>query len=60
MEKPSADCTAYEIAENLKEIKDSMAEACIKAGRRPEDVMLLGVTKTVPPQRINAAIAAGL
>lgn len=60
MEKPSADCTAYEIAENLKEIKDSMAEACIKAGRGPEDVMLLGVTKTVSPQRINAAIAAGL
>lgn len=49
-----------DIAENLKIIRDNIAETCIKAGRNPDEVTLLGVTKTVPPERINAAIEAGL
>lgn len=55
MEKPFDD-----ICDNLKRVRLSIGEACVKAGRKPEDVLLLGVTKTVPPDRINAAIAAGL
>ena len=34
--------------------------AATRAGRDPRDVRLLAVTKTVPPERIRAAIAAGL
>lgn len=55
MEKPFDD-----ICDNLKRVRLSIGKACVKAGRKPEDVLLLGVTKTVPPDRINAAIAAGL
>ena len=49
-----------DIEENLKIVRHSIAEACGKAGREPGDVTLLGVTKTVQPDRINAAIRAGL
>ncbi len=55
MERPYDD-----IRENLKAISQTMAEAAAASGRRPEDVRLLGVTKTVPPDRINAAIEAGV
>lgn len=49
-----------DIEENLKIVRHSIAETCVKAGREPGDVTLLGVTKTVQPDRINAAIRAGL
>lgn len=49
-----------DIEENLKIVRHSIAEACGKAGREPGEVTLLGVTKTVPPDRVNAAIRAGL
>ena len=55
MERPYDD-----IRENLKRIEDTMAEAALASGRRPEEVRLLGVTKTVPPDRINAALEAGV
>jgi pyridoxal phosphate enzyme (YggS family) len=34
--------------------------ACARAGRRPEDVTLVAVSKTVAPERLQAAVAAGL
>jgi pyridoxal phosphate enzyme (YggS family) len=34
--------------------------ACIRAGRDPRDVTLVAVTKSVPPDRLRAAVAAGL
>lgn len=48
------------VAENLREIEDRIAEACVRAGRRREEVTLLAVTKTVDAERINAAIEAGV
>ncbi|MDD2361570.1 MAG: YggS family pyridoxal phosphate-dependent enzyme [Oscillospiraceae bacterium] len=51
---------APDVVQNLREIQHKISEACIASGRRPEEVTLLGVTKTVPPNRINAAISAGL
>ena len=47
------------IDENYKYIKENMAAAAIKSGRKPEDVRLMAVTKTVQPFIINRAIAAG-
>ena len=35
------------VEENLKVIREDISEACIKAGRNPEDVSLMAVTKTV-------------
>ena len=37
-----------------------MEAACRRAGRRPEEVRLVAVTKTVPPERIREAYEAGL
>ena len=56
MEKWFAD----DIRENLCRIEESIAEACVRAGRRRDEVTLVGVTKTVDAKRVNAALAAGL
>lgn len=48
------------IEENLKIINNDIAEAAIKSGRKPEDVLLMGVTKTVEPKFINHAIDCGV
>lgn len=48
------------LADNLHRIQESMHKACIDAGRNPDEVRLLAVTKTVDAQRINAAIRLGV
>ena len=48
------------IADNLSFIREEMATACLKVGRREDDVQLLAVTKTVSPDKINAAIHCGI
>lgn len=48
------------LTERVRRIEERMAAACARAGRRPEDVRLLPVTKTQPPERIAEAVAAGL
>ena len=48
------------VAENYRRILDDIKNACLTAGRRPDDVTLLGVTKTVDASRINRAIREGL
>jgi len=45
---------------NLLEIQENIARAARKAGRRPEDITLVGVTKTIPPERIKEALALGV
>lgn len=47
------------IAENYFRVMDNISTACIEAGRRPEDVKLIAVTKYVDTQRIAEAVAAG-
>lgn len=56
-EKSSVDTI---LADNLYRIQASMEQACIDAGRNPDEVRLLAVTKTVDAQRINAAIRLGI
>jgi len=41
-------------------VLETMAAACRRAGRDPTTVRLVAVTKTVPADRIRAAVAAGL
>ena len=48
------------VEENLKEIRERIAEAALKSGRAPEDVTLLAATKTVPVEVINHAIHLGV
>ena len=49
-----------DIAANLARVRERIARAAERAGRRPEDVLLVGVSKTVEVERIRAAVAAGL
>ncbi len=41
-------------------VLDRIAVACARVGRDPAEVVLVAVTKTVPVERIRAAVAAGL
>jgi pyridoxal phosphate enzyme (YggS family) len=49
-----------EIRENIERVRERMARAAERAGRRVEDVLLIGVSKTVDAERIQRAIDAGL
>lgn len=48
------------IIENTSNIYKRISHAALKAGRNPEDVLLIAVTKTVGIERIKEAIGAGL
>src|SRR2546422_10432365 len=48
------------IAENIARVQDRIAATARRAGRRPEEIALMAVTKTHPPERIREAHAAGL
>lgn len=50
----------HDVTENLKEIRERIARAAEKSGRKAEDITLLAATKTVPVEVINHAIAEGL
>jgi pyridoxal phosphate enzyme (YggS family) len=47
------------IADNLRRVQDRIANAAIAAGRRPEDITLVAVSKTKPVEAVVAALAAG-
>jgi hypothetical protein len=49
-----------EIAANLERVRERIARAAERAGRRAADVLLVGVSKTVDVARIRQAVAAGL
>jgi hypothetical protein len=48
-----------DVAANLRRVRDRIAEAAIAAGRRPEDVTLVAVSKTKPAEAVIAALDAG-
>ena len=48
------------IAENVKRIKEEMAEAARKCGRNPEDILLCAATKMNYADAVRQAIAAGV
>ena len=47
------------VTENLRKIRDLLAAAAVDAGRRPEDVHLLAVSKKQPLEKIVAAADTG-
>ena len=51
---------ATDIAENIARVQDRIAAACRRAGRRPETVRLIAISKTVPPEPIRQAYDAGI
>jgi PLP dependent protein len=48
------------VAENLSKINGQIRAACSRTGRDPAGVSLIGVTKTVPVNRIREGIEAGI
>jgi len=53
------DTLSSQIAANLRAIRDRIANAAIAAGRKPEDVTLVAVSKTKPIEAVRAALVAG-
>jgi len=49
-----------QIAANVARIKAEVAAACVRSGRHPNDVTLVGVTKSADRHAVNALIAAGV
>lgn len=48
------------IVESLAAVRSRIAGAAVRAGRDPEDVKLVAISKLVEPARIREAIAAGV
>ena len=48
------------VFENIAAIHERIAAAAHRAGRHPEEITLMAVSKTHPPERIREAHAAGL
>lgn len=48
------------IKENVDVIKYEIGDTCAKIGRNPDDVLLMGVSKTKTAQDVEAAIKAGI
>jgi pyridoxal phosphate enzyme (YggS family) len=48
------------IAENIAEVQERIAAAARQAARNPDEITLMGVSKTFPVERIREAYAAGL
>src|SRR5438132_583873 len=49
-----------DIRASLERVRERIARAAARAGRRAEDVLLIGVSKAVEPVRIREAVAAGV
>ena len=49
-----------EIFENVKKLRENIAEAAEKSGRRAEDIILVAATKMNGADRVRDAIAAGI
>lgn len=48
------------LKENLVRVQERIAAAARRSGRNPDEIILVGVTKTHPPEVVEAAYLAGL
>lgn len=51
---------AATLAGNLDAVRGRIAAAAKRSGRSPESVTLVGISKTMPAERVREAVAAGL
>ncbi len=54
------DVNAAAIADNIEDVKDKIAEAAMKIGRKLYNITLVAVSKTFPPEYIRAAVEIGI
>jgi pyridoxal phosphate enzyme (YggS family) len=56
----SAPAPAYAaVPDNLRRVRERVAAAAMRAGRSPDAITLVAVSKSHPPAAVNAALAAG-
>lgn len=55
-----AETAAVDVAGNLARVRERIGQAAARAGRDPQEVLLVGISKTVEPARMRQAVAAGL
>jgi PLP dependent protein len=48
------------IRENLERVQEKIHTAALRAGRKPQEILLIGVSKTHPAEAVREAFAAGL
>lgn len=48
------------VRDNVERVRERIAAAAYRAGRSPDDITLVAVTKRQPPEAIQAALAAGV
>ncbi len=51
---------AQKIKENIRIIRERIAKAAVQSSRNERDILLVAVTKTVPPEAIEIAIEEGI
>lgn len=49
-----------DIEENIKRVREAIAQAALKAGRAPEEITLVAATKMNDAARVRAALACGV
>jgi hypothetical protein len=50
----------FSIAENVKRVRGQIAEAAVRSGRRPEDILLVAAAKMNTADRVREVIGAGV
>lgn len=48
------------VADNVRQVREQIAEAAVRANRDPSEITLLAATKTVPASVINRAVPCGI
>lgn len=48
------------IEHRLHQVRDNMAQAALKSGRKPQDIRLVAVTKTLPLEAVTTAVHLGV
>ena len=48
------------ITDNVRRVRDEIAEAAVRAGRKPEEVLLVAASKTKDAEAVKEAIRAGV
>jgi pyridoxal phosphate enzyme (YggS family) len=51
---------AFPIAENVRRVRGQIAEAAVRSGRRPEDILLIAAAKMNTADRVREVIDAGV
>jgi pyridoxal phosphate enzyme (YggS family) len=52
--------TDWNVAEKIVLVRERIAEAVLRAGRQPEEITLIGISKTHSAEEVVAAVRAGL